>query len=313
MKKSFFFVDKINIIIKNAIKEFESINLELQNGHNEILLKGLFAYQVSKFEILMNEILREFLNAFPEKIPDKNFSVSKKLILKDFDSSIGNIVDDYIMSTSYGNINNYINKFFEILTIDSINEFTNNRIIEMKETRNLLIHNDLKVNQIYLFKCKDYCRATDEDINKRISFDSHYVKQALDICIEVTEFISEKIREKYKEYTKIKAMKEIWEYLFNSPILQFDDYWEHDGTHLLCFKLDKEKLNAHIRVGYSGTEKLLMFFILKQYNDYLVETYLDKFEYRFLDFNNLYGVRKEKYRYLHDILFKYPQLFQQDL
>ena len=34
--------------------------------------------------------------------------------------------------------------------------------------------------------------------------------------------------EKYKEYTRIAAFHKLWDYLFSSPIMRFDDYWTID-------------------------------------------------------------------------------------
>lgn len=311
MRKRFFFINDIMSIMKNATSEFKDIKIELQKGHNDIILKGLFTYQVSKLEIMMNEILRGLLNSYPEKIPEKSFK--KSVILKDSETLIATIADEYIQSLSYDNINNYLSKFSEILSINKISDSISDQIIEMKETRNLLVHNDLKVNEVYLSKCKGYCRANEDSINRKLPFDSKYVEQCLDICTQLTEFISLELREKYKNHTKIKAMKEIWNYLFGSPILRFDDYWEHDEIYLHSFKLDFKTLESRIRVGYSSTEMLLLFFILMQYNDSLVEPYLDKYGYRFLRLDRLYGQRKDKYLYLQEVLTRYPLLFQQDL
>ncbi|WP_338542307.1 hypothetical protein [Paenibacillus tundrae] len=183
----------------------------------------------------------------------------------------------------------------------------------MKETRNLLVHNDLKVNEIYLAKCKNYKRASDKDINKYIDFDEEYIKECLNLCVDFMDsYLLTKLQMKYKDYTKIKAMKEIWDYLFDTPILKFDDFWEHDGTYLNYFKMDEETLKAKITMC-STTEKMSLFYLLIQYSDSLVEAYLEKYQYRLLSLGNLHGKRKEDHIYLQAILTKYPRLFQQDI
>lgn len=310
MKKTFFFINDISTIINNSIKDFENIKVELKKGCNDIILKGLFTYQVSKLEIMMNEILREFLNCYPGKIPEKNFKSSKKIILNNPEKLIETITDTYIQNLSYDNINNYLGNFCDILSIDKTSDSINDKIVEMKETRNLLIHNDLKINEVYLSKCKGYCRVNDEKINKELPFDSKYVKECLDICIELTQFISDELKDKYKKYTKIKAMKQIWDYLFDSQILEFDDFWEHDDIYLKSFKGDTETFKGELGGGYSSTEMLLLFFLLMQYDHVLVEPYLKRYGYRFLNLNTLYGQKKEKYMYLQEVLIKYPSLFQ---
>lgn len=314
MKKNFLFVNNIISELSSAKNNFEEIKNELDLGLSDILLKGLFTYQVSKFEITLNEILKIFLNAFPEKIPEKSFKPTKEKVIENSESLISSVADSYINELSYKNLHEYLKAFVDITGIDKNTDDIIDKLIEMKETRNLLVHNDLKVNEIYLTKCKSYKRASDEDINKPIGFDEKYIKECLNLCIDfIDSYLLTKLQMKYKDYTKIKAMKEIWNYLFDTPILKFDEFWEHDGTNLLYFKMEERKLKAKITVGCSTTEKMSLFYLLIQYNDSLAEAYMNKYQYRFLPLGNLHGKRKENYMYLQEVLTKYPTLFQQDI
>lgn len=314
MKKNFLFVNTIISELSSAKNEFVEIKNELNLGLSDILLKGLFTYQVSKFEITLNEILKMFLNAFPEKIPEKSFRPTKEKVIENSESLISSVVDSYINELSYKNLHEYLKAFVDITGIDKNTDDIIDKLIEMKETRNLLVHNDLKVNEIYIMKCKSYKRASDENINKSIDFDEKYIKECLNLCLDfIDSYLLTKLQMKYKDYTKIKAMKEIWDYLFNTPILKFDEFWEHDGTYLHYFKMDEEELKAKITVGCSTTEKMSLFYLLIQYNDSLAEAYLNKYQYRLLPLGNLYGKRKENHIYLQEVLTKYPTLFQQDI
>ncbi|WP_338542305.1 hypothetical protein [Paenibacillus tundrae] len=78
MKRNFLFVNTIISELNSTRNEFVKIKEELNSGLSDILLKGLFTYQVSKFETTLNEIIKMFLNAFPEKIQRKVLNLQKK-------------------------------------------------------------------------------------------------------------------------------------------------------------------------------------------------------------------------------------------
>lgn len=312
MQKNFLFIDDILKIIQANIKELLNIKDELNKNNNDIVIKGLFTYQISKIEIMMSDLLKMFLTTYIEKIPEKKFNLSKKQFLNNSENLIDSIAENYIITLSYDSISSYMEKFCEILSIDKFDDDIVQNIIEIKETRNLLIHNNLIINEVYIEKCdKNCCRATYKEMGEQLPLDRKYIESALGHCINMVNFIKNELEKKYKEYTKIKAMKDVWNYLFDSPILKFDDYFEYDNNIIKGFKMDCEDIKCYVEGGYSTTEMILMFFILQQVNDCItLEAYLGKYAYRFLHTNSYYGERKEKYIYLHNILMKYPFLFQ---
>lgn len=175
-----------------------------------------------------------------------------------------------------------------------------------------MVHNNLIVNKLYLSKCKESCRrATESDINKSLAFDKSYAYKSINICINILKNdVVDKLKEKYESYTKIKAMKEIWEWLFNSPKLNFDEYWEYDNKgNLLYFK--KDDINSMFRICYSTTEKILMALIMLHYWGSIRE--IDSINVDIFNLKAMYGERRSKYLYLQGVLDKYPELFTQDL
>ena len=118
------------------------------------------------------------------------------------------------------------------------------------------------------------------------------------------------LKKKYGSYTKIKAMKEIWSELFNSPILEFDDYWEYDAQgNLRSFKMDD--ICDKFEISYSTTEKILMAQLMMHYWGTLAN--VDSISADIFNLARMYGERKEKYLGLQSILDEYPILFTQDI
>lgn len=309
MKKNFLLWNVVEKKSMESIKELTLTMQQLQKSENSIVIKSLFVYGISTFENVMTDILREFCKAFPEKIPSKEILLSKEQILNDTEVIVEIFLDNSINKLTYGSLEKYISEFTKLLAIDMIPDVS--KLIEIKETRNLIMHNNLIVNSIYLTKCKNDCvRATEKDINKKLPFDKEYAYKSLKLCVDVlNENILVKLKDKYGSFTKIKAMEEIWNELFNSPILKFNEYWEYDNNGNLLGFINKD-IETYFYNGYSTTEKMLMGKIMMHYWGSLQN--IERINIDLFNTDRMYGDRKVKFLYLQDILFRYPQLFEQD-
>ncbi|WP_302782916.1 hypothetical protein [Clostridium saudiense] len=310
MKNNFLLWNVVEKKCRASINELENTLEQINQNDNLIVVKSLFVYAVSTFEIAITDILREFCKANPVKIPTKELKLTKEQILDKRESLIEVLLDIGINNLTYGSLEKYATAFSSILEISPFSHI--DELIEIKETRNLMVHNNLIVNKLYLSKCKESCRrATESDINKSLAFDKSYAYKSINICINILKNdVVDKLKEKYESYTKIKAMKEIWEWLFNSPKLNFDEYWEYDNKgNLLYFK--KDDINSMFRICYSTTEKILMALIMLHYWGSIRE--IDSINVDIFNLKAMYGERRSKYLYLQGVLDKYPELFTQDL
>lgn len=52
------------------------------------------------------------------------------------------------------------------------------------------------------------------------------------------EMVSESLQGHYQGYTRVAALKRLWSYLFKSPLMIFDDFWQVDeeADEVLAFK-----------------------------------------------------------------------------
>lgn len=308
MKNNFLLWNVVEKKCRASINELENTLEQINQNENLIVVKSLFVYAVSTFEIAITDILREFCKANPFKIPTKELKLSKEQILDKRESLIEVLLDTGINNLTYGSLEKYATDFSSILEISQFSHI--DELIEIKETRNLMVHNNLIVNKLYLSKCKESCiRANESDINKPLPFDKSYAYASINICIKILKNdVVDKLKEKYGSYTKIKAMKEIWEWLFKSPILNFDEYWEYDNKgNLLNFK--KDDINSMFSI-YSTTEKILMALIMMHYWGSIRQ--IDSINADIFNLKAMYGERRSKYLYLQGVLDKYPELFTQD-
>lgn len=310
MKKNYLLWDVIEKKCRISIIELEKTLEQIKQNENDIIVKSLFVYGVSTFECAMTDILREFCKAYPHKIPTKEMSFTKEQILNQEEHLVELLLDTGINNLTYGSLEKYATTFAKLLGINTFSHI--DELIEIKETRNLIVHNNLIVNRIYLSKCKDSCRrASEKDINRKLPFDKEYARKSIELCINIFgDDVVKILKDKYGAYTKIKAMKEIWAELFQSSILDFDEYWDYDDSeHLIGFKQDD--IEAMFEVGYSTTEKTLMALIMMHYWGSIGQ--IESISADIFNLNNMYGERKVKYLFLQDVLDRYPDLFTQDI
>lgn len=314
MKNNFLLWNNIEKKIIESQRQLCEVHEQLNKTENRIVIKSLFIYGVSIFENVLIDVLKEFYKAFPEKMPESKLELTKEQILNESETLSEKLLDHSINKLAYGSLEKFISEFTKKVNISNIDDESIAQLIEIKETRNLMIHNNLIVNTIYLSRCKSSCvRAKLDMINKELPFDKDYTYKSIQLCLYILDKkIKLPLKDKYSSFTKIKAMREIWNYLFDSPILNFDDYWKYnDKGELKFFILDKDALEAKLECGYSHTEKILFAYIMSHYWGSLQSIdgiNVDVFNHKFL-----FGERKEKFLYLQNILFRYPQLFEQDI
>lgn len=314
MKNDFLIWNKVEKDFCNANNELHNILEEIKKNENIIILKSLYIYGVSTFENIMTDTLRYYITSFPGKIKEKSITITKEELINERDFLIEKTIDKAVINLSYESLDKYLKSLTDIFDIIEIPENITSKLIEIKETRNLITHNNLRINTVYLSKCRPDCiRANVKQLNEKLPFDKKYACDSIELCKQILcENIYLPLKEKYSSHTKIKAMKEIWEYLFNSPILEFDEYWEYDANgKLLAFHLDQNTLRSRLRSGYSTSESILMSYILMHYYGSL-SSLDDSINIDLFNPTYLYNERKIKFLYLQDIFFRYPELFQQD-
>jgi hypothetical protein len=56
-----------------------------------------------------------------------------------------------------------------------------------------------------------------------------YVSEACESLMLLIGDLEGRMRAKYASYTRLAALRRLWEYLFSSPIMAFDDFWIADA------------------------------------------------------------------------------------
>ena len=208
--------------INQALDRLEKINNTKALHVEEIIFEGLFVLAIATFENSLNDTLKVLLTEIPEKLDIKSETISKEDLI--YGDILEKCIEAKINNVSYKNIKEIIEYFIKITGInqDAFSEFLIDKLQEIKASRNLLIHNNLTINNIYNETAGKLKR---EGIRNKLKIDQEYLFLTLTTLIEILLAIKTRLAEKYQEYTHLKALRELWKYTFKTPIMTFENEW----------------------------------------------------------------------------------------
>lgn len=239
--------------LNQALGRIEIIKQRKIYNEDKIILEGLFVLAVSTFEISINDILRIILKNFPEKLDKTIEKISKEDLLEG--SLLDSIIESKIIGVSYKNLSDIFTFFFKITGIDKniISEDLFDNLLEIKATRNLLLHNNLVINDIYTKTAGKKIRQPDNG-NQRLKIDQDYLFESI-ICLrEILNTFKIKLELKYQNYTYIRALKELFKFTLDTPLMLFENEWMVDINRDVIVNHNSEK---SLRGALSSGEEII--------------------------------------------------------
>jgi len=252
--------------ISDKISEVES---------DKVLLHGLFVLCVSYFENSFVESLKYYLKCFPQKL-DKALSLKKEEVITKQFQVVDISIDRILMELSYASLKDIVTGFSDYLSLDLQSKLPSDTLdeaVEFKESRNLLIHNNLVSNQRYLDKAGKFKRAT--ATGSTLTVNGSYINKVLSAFNAILSKTISAIENKYSAYTKGAALESLWYYLFDSRIMKFEDYWDVSGgrVHLKRCKYERDLSNSERmflgvwRTHFNGNKEWLDNFCMYSLDD----------------------------------------------
>lgn len=200
--------------ISNAVQKVLFADDEFVKAHKKleksapkqgpILRRGALVSLLGCFETTISKLIREFYRKYPEAFP----SDSKSLTLADL-KEIGSVedaelhlVDSEIDSILRGNIESQLKYFIKPIKIQTkpIEQFLD-KLIEISQRRNILVHNDGIVNKHYLSKTPKSQLTDNAKEGCLIKVDQDYLNSAINtINIVGTLIIQQCFRKWEKEH-----------------------------------------------------------------------------------------------------------------
>lgn len=243
--------------IEQAISRIENIRIRKATNDDSIILEGLLVLAVSSFENSIFDTMRILLTHIPEKMEMKNESISKEELLNG--NPIAQVVERKVLEQSYKNAKDFLTYFIKITEIKIADFFESDdfaNLIEIKATRNLLIHNNLKINSFYKENAGRFARNSNGNY---LTIDQDYLFNSIVVLKRILMLFEMKLNLKYKNYTRLKALKELFDFTFKTPIMNFENEWEVDMDKDRIIRYKDETSHAD---GLSSSERMLFEFWL---------------------------------------------------
>jgi hypothetical protein len=213
--------------INNIFKELKNVN------ESDYGVKGRFILAVSQFETMLSDLIKKHLQFFPQKLTTYkkskyfNYSENKELVITqeiiNKGSIIENIIDNEVYKLGYKDIVSQIEALENVMSI-TLNRASINfdELIEVKETRNLLLHSNLRVSELYLNKTKSVKRSYDH--GEKIIIDKAYALKSLSLLLMISEEIIFQLRDKYSKFNLLHLLSRLWRFTFNNPVIRLEDF-----------------------------------------------------------------------------------------
>ena len=253
----FFVSDDVTSLISKRKMEINSYATMLMRT-DEKYIEPIFVYSYSIFESTITEILRYYLNAFPEKI-NKNINIGKEQLLSTSMTHdiLVSYMEEYIRKYSSKTLSEYLRFFKETLDIDASLDLP--LVDKISKQRNIIVHDNFKRDllSLYINNVKAPCSNGAELLS--------YIR----FLNEILDIISAKTCSKYAEYTKEKLVRCVWNSVFSTPVLRFDDIWNFDVNGALFIK-NFETIKEKVKI-ISSTERLFLAIIFQQFNNSINE------------------------------------------
>lgn len=119
----------------------------------ELLYKSSFVMLISYFDFLVSDLIHYFYQRYPESLSGKELSLtlSELKLCDNLTEAIDYVVNKGVDKVLYGNLENQKRYFRENLKIDTNENIIHwDRVNEAMERRNIIVHNDSKINRRYL-------------------------------------------------------------------------------------------------------------------------------------------------------------------
>jgi hypothetical protein len=209
--------------------------------------KGLFLIIVSSFEVMLKDILTIVLENFPEKMSRSQLQMDRVadaiLTTELFNAKAGDTVRSVMYKDSQSILTYAADKIG-----GNIGDFSQAQIdswVEIWETRNLLLHNNLTVNANYNAKAGPCRRVPSGTVGQRLPIDPTYLERCHSTVKYFTTEIEEQLRLSFGKYTRVAALRELWEFMMgNQTIVQFEDLWEIDDDEDAIRMIENEAIES---------------------------------------------------------------------
>lgn len=178
-----------------SLRRRSKIHKLLKETIDRDLYKQSLIAAVAITESYLVKVAKQVLRWYPQKLSSADKKIDFELVVEsqDIDELLNKIIDRHVNSIFYATPVHYLKYIEQILSIN-IDETIQSNYAEIKATRDVLVHNDGIVNELYLRKADICARATIKD---KIPIDSNYFSESITCMKGLITSIYEQMLQKY--------------------------------------------------------------------------------------------------------------------
>lgn len=206
----------------HALARITEIKYSITSSDNKMVLHGVFVLAVSSFENALIDSLGIVFKYIPDRLGIENDAPPLKI--KDLieGQALDKIIEKRLRSIAYMNVEDILEKYIQHCRIGKgsiLNDI--DKLKEIKATRNLLIHNNLKNNSTYKETAGPLKRSSGR--GNELVVDFNYLQESTQVLIDILTSIQNEIEITYKDYTRLRAIEALFKFILPTPIMKLQD------------------------------------------------------------------------------------------
>ncbi len=178
----------VQSVVTGNVINHQNISQKVREYHSVRLAEDTFQQFVSVFEIFLTEVLRIWLTAYPQSLSGRQVKFEDILNAADKDSITDLVIGRELNEISYKKPAEWFIYLEQKAKLGCPVSAEIEQIAEAKATRDLLVHNQGVVNQIYLDKAGRLARF---QLNQRIEIPDHYHRATWELLCKVVADIAD--------------------------------------------------------------------------------------------------------------------------
>lgn len=174
----------------------KSLNISFESYFSSLLLVNI----VSEVEYYISNVVGTVLRLYPEKMSSHTFKLADVLRASTKDELIERAANIVMNNIMYQKPSEYLNDICELLSIDAKKIESDWSIyVEIKARRDLGVHNNWIVNEIYSRKVSEIGLPNVSKVGDRLIADFDYLQKSSTTCYELVKKMNKLLIEKWSE------------------------------------------------------------------------------------------------------------------
>ena len=186
--------DKTPITSPRTYKKHELIGRYQFLAFTQIPINGIFQL-VMIVEATLGDLIRQVVFRYPNKLSAKRQLPLKKVLeAQSIEEVRLTAVNILIHELGYKSPKEFADEVEQILSVNLLECPSYHRYIEMKATRDILLHNQGIANEVYVAKAGSHARVV---AGGRIPISQPYLLEVYEECLQLIEWLERKLHEKW--------------------------------------------------------------------------------------------------------------------